>query len=175
MRNGYDALYLKAFVQFVEIWAGEEIGSSAEIDFVKVFRYLQSERFFFREFENTGDATEDELYELALRSVEQKVILGFPIWEYLKVSPWTMNMLKVSFEKDAEEVFNVDKKKYPCLTCRYFSIERFSIGDKDKCSNEEKLAYWERVHRYERWYFRHTSIRKCSKWEAKSGEQEKQD
>lgn len=174
MTNGYDALYLKAFLQFVEIWAGEEVGSSAEIDFVKVFKYLQSERFFFQEFENTKDLPEDKLYEIALKSVEQKVTGGFPIWEYLKVSPWTMNMLKVSFDKEAEAEFNANKKKYPCLTCRYFSLQHFTMGDLDKCSNKEKLAYWERVHRHERWHFRYESVRKCAQWEEKDGEKEKQ-
>lgn len=175
MTNGYDALYLKAFLQFIETWASEEIGSNVEVDFVKVFKYLTSERFFFQEFENSGDLSEEELYEVALKSVEAKVLAGFPVWEYLRMSDWTKRMLEVTFQSEADKELSEAKKKYPCLSCRFFSITRYAMGDKDHCANLMKMEAMKAAHRRERWHFCFEDVKRCAQWEAKVEEEKEQD
>lgn len=163
MRNGFDGLFLKAFVEFISVWANEEVGSGVEIDFIKLYRYVSNDNFFLENFD-ASKADENEALELALKKVEDMVLTGFPVWDYLKVPEWTKTMLEKTFKAETMAKREEATKKYPCLTCGYFSQSYFALGSIDECHNEELIAQRKEKHRLDRWVFRYENIRRCSRW-----------
>jgi hypothetical protein len=163
MRNGFDGLFLQAFIEFISVWANEEVGSNVEIDFIKLYRYVSDEHFFLRHFD-ASKAGEEEAFELALKKVEDLVLTGFPVWEYLKVPEWTMAMLEKTFRAEAKAEWDAATKRYPCLTCGSFSQTHCSLGSIDECNNEELIELRRKKHHFDRWVFRYENIRRCSRW-----------
>ena len=100
MSARFNGLYLKAFLDFVGVWASEEVGSDVDVDFLALFDDVTSGSFQFRQnFEYDHEWTEEVAYEKVMEYVGQQVIDGFPVWKYLKISAWTKAMLEVSFQR----------------------------------------------------------------------------
>ena len=162
-RAEFNGVYIKSLLCFVEVWASEEICSDAEVDFSTVFQDVSSDAFHLRHLDySAGD--DDEVERKVLELIEERVIEGFQIWKYLKLPEWTKSMLERSFAVEQESVFEKAKKKYPCLTCGKFKMDRCPLGTRDVCMDEAKVKSLKEKHRAERWVFSFEEIKSCESW-----------
>lgn len=127
-------LFLEAMIRFAEIFGNENLGA-CEVDIAKIISYAETEQF---KFVTGWDCnTLEDYYKL----IENMVLDGFPIWHFLKLSDWTKNILDQEFRKEVEKAMKVEqleKQKYKCYNCEYFSEHRTSLGILYKC-NKSKL------------------------------------
>ena len=119
-------LYFNAFKDIIEIFGETECGCN-ELDIEKIANFVASDTFFFKTF---NLANEEDI----LNYVTNKILDGFPIWEFLKLTSWQKDMLAKSFKQECEDEYNELKKTYKCFTCKYYHIENMSLGVIQKCN-----------------------------------------
>lgn len=123
-------LFFDTFQKMVSIWGEQEVGTG-EIDIVKLASYLVSDKFQIDTFDY--DNQEDiEIY------ITEYILNGFPIWEYLKISDWTKDMVSKSFKEEVKKEQEELNKVYKCYTCKYFNVKSTSFGIIQKCKNESE-------------------------------------
>lgn len=140
--------YFKAFLQILQIWASENVGSDIEVDFDKLWEYVSSEKGVVRKLINTDrDNSEDALFEL----VEQDIIEGCPVWEFLVLSDWTKRMLEIEFSHTVAQA-NIEyadyMKQFVCPNCSDLVITETPFGTIYRCNSKErrlKMPHSERV------------------------------
>lgn len=120
-------LFLEAMIRFAEIFANENIGN-CEVDIAKIVYFAESKQFKFRVAWDCK--TIDDYYKL----IENMVLDGFPIWDFLKISDWAKNMLNREFERQLSEEERYRKKIYKCYSCDYFEEHKTSLGILRKCN-----------------------------------------
>ena len=91
-------LYFNAFKDVVEIFGETECGCN-ELDIEKIANFVASDTFFFKTF---NLANEEDI----LNYVTNKILDGFPIWEFLKLTSWQKDMLVKSFKQECEDEYN---------------------------------------------------------------------
>lgn len=123
-------LFLEAMIRFAEIFGNENLGT-CEVDISKVICYAETEQF--KLIVGWDCSTLEDHYKL----IEDMVLDGFPIWHFLKLSDWTMNMLDREFRKEVQkaiEAEQLEQKKYKCYSCEYFNEHRTSLGILYECN-----------------------------------------
>lgn len=122
--------FQSAIHEIVQIYGETELGN-CEVDDDAIAEFCASDRFWsdFYEF-----STKEEIYE----RVTNEILNGFPIWNYLKVSDWTKNMLEKSYNNQLDNDFKELCKTYKCYTCKYFKLENTCFGMHEGCSYPKK-------------------------------------
>lgn len=118
-----------AIREMLEIFAEQEIGYDVEIDDDALASYIDSNKGFADYFLAN---TKEEIYDVFLK----QILNGYPVWQLLKLSDWTKNMLQREFQKEIDEEEQEMKKRYACLTCKYYSYTETSLGRLPKCHGE---------------------------------------
>lgn len=99
-------LFLEAMIRFTEIFGNENIGN-CEVDISQVISFAETQQF---QLMMSWDChTLDDYYKL----IEDMVLDGFPIWNFLKISDWTKDMMKREFQKvlqEQEELEQLERK-----------------------------------------------------------------
>ena len=159
-KDKLNPIYLNAFIDFISIWGKTEISSDCEIDFPKLFAYVNSDAFFFKHL-NIQFTTDEEVYNLCMKEIEKETLDGFSIWDFLKIP----QRLKDLFNKQLYEEQELERKKYLCYNCKYLELDNTSLGEIPNCLNEEAMKFKKDQHRFERWSFYPEKIRKCKFFE----------
>lgn len=139
--------YFKAFLQILEIWASENVGNEIEVDFEKLWAYVSSENGILRKVINTDrNNSEEALFKL----VENDIIDGCPVWEFLIIPEWTKRMLEIEFSKTIEQakIDNINYlKQFICTTCEHLITTELSLGTVHRCNCRERrgIVDFERV------------------------------
>ena len=114
-------IIFSAIIDILTIFADTEIGGQYEFDYDAIDNYIGS---FKCQAEYFDYITKDEIYE----KFTQDIYNGLPVWRFLKLPDWTMNMVEKSFKAECENELEQLKKVYKCLTCQYYSVEKLSVG-----------------------------------------------
>ena len=114
-------IIFSAITDILTIFADTEIGGQYEFDYDAIDNYIGS---FKCQAEYFDYITKDEIYEKFM----QDIYNGLPVWRFLKLPDWTMNMVEDSFRVECENELEQLKKIYKCLTCQYYSVEKLSVG-----------------------------------------------
>ena len=104
-----------AIIEILQIFADSEIGGQYEINYEAVANYIDSIKFSADYFECQ---TKEEIYE----RFTEDIYAGLPVWRWLKLSEWTMNMVERTFEDECQAEYRELCKKYKCLTCKYHKV-----------------------------------------------------
>ena len=120
-------IYLEGLIRFLEIYANDEIGGDVEIDITKIALLVNSPSF-----EN------DDLYsynniEDIFKLLENLAIMGLPIWRFLKIGEYQMNMLERSYDKLREENLLKIAKQKSCFGCIWFENIDTPFGKLERC------------------------------------------
>lgn len=136
-----EAIFVNALIQFLIVFSQEYIGS-VEINYSKVFRYVQSGRFHW------VTAYEIKCLDDALQFIEKQVITGFPIWYFLNLE----NDFQKSVFKDLERAYEQEQlrkreekrllklKTYKCLTCKNYYLLETSFFIQSRCEYIERSS-----------------------------------
>lgn len=114
-------MIFSAIIDILTIFADTEIGGQYEFNYDAIDNYISS---FKCQAEYFDYKTKDEIYA----KFTQDICNGLPVWRFLKLPDWTMNMVEKSFKTECENEMEQLKKIYKCLTCKYFKTERLSSG-----------------------------------------------
>lgn len=117
--------FFSAVCDIVQIWGETEIGT-CEVDEEVVANYCCSDKFWKDHF---NCHTKEDIYE----KLTNDIINGFPVWEFLKLSDWTKEMLEKSFATEQTEKWKELCKTYKCYTCEYYHSEDTGLGLYEKC------------------------------------------
>lgn len=121
------ALFMEAFIDFISIFANENIGNEVRLNYKEIFDYLSSDIFTFETWDIKS--IEDCYFY-----IEGWVLSGFPLWRFMHLSDWTKTMLEKEFEIRLEDERIKALKKYRCLTCRNFVQNETCFGTAYKCN-----------------------------------------
>ena len=125
--NNKAVMACAAIIDILKIFADSEIGGQYEIDYDKIAEYLKSFRFASDYFDAK---TKDEIYD----KFTQDIYAGLPVWRFLILPTWTMNMIERSFANECQQEMALMRKTYKCLTCKYYSEQHTMIGVLPKCN-----------------------------------------
>ena len=120
----------EAIIEILKIFADSEIGGQYEIDYKALCDYLNSAKCMVNYF-NCG--SKEEIYE----HFTNECIDGLPVWRFLKLPEWTLNMVEKSFKAECEELHKEMQKKYKCYTCKYFKVRNTELGVLAECKYKE--------------------------------------
>lgn len=120
-------IYFQALIEIVQLWGQTEIGD-CEVDVEAVAAYVNSDKFNLIDMWGVG-ADKDAIYQ----HITDDILAGFPIWQLLKVSPWTKSMLERSFRASVERSEAELRAKYKCYTCKHYSCRETALGTLEKC------------------------------------------
>lgn len=120
-------IYLEGLIRFLEIYANDEIGGDVEIDITKIALLINSPSF-----EN------DDLYSYSniediFKLLENLAIMGLPIWRFLKIGEYQLNMLEKSYDKLREENLEKIAKQKSCFGCVWFENIDTPFGKLTRC------------------------------------------
>lgn len=147
--DGKKMVYFNIFKDMIEVFGDQECGSS-KVDVIKLANYLSSDKFFVDTF---SYSTEEDIQEY----ITNQILNGFPVWEYLVLTDWQRNMLEKSFSSEVRKEYEEAKKKYKCLSCKYYKVIDVSIGYYEECKNKQL----NHINRFKRDWFK---LRKSCKY-----------
>lgn len=122
--------FFSAICDIVKVFGETEIGN-CEVDEDAIAKYCCSDRFW-KDHWNCN--TKEDIYE----KLTNDIILGFPVWEFLKVSDWTKNMLEKSFATEQTLKWKELCKKYKCYTCKFYNAIETGLGLYEECIYKEE-------------------------------------
>lgn len=116
-----------AIIDILKIFADSEIGGQFELDYTAIGKYLESARSAVDYFECS---TKEEVYE----RFTEDIYAGFPVWRFLVLPKWTMDMVEQSFKSECEQEYQIMQNRYKCLSCKYYSARETMVGILQKCT-----------------------------------------
>lgn len=122
------ALYIEGMINFLEIYAQSEIGE-VEVNIPAIALYVNSP-----EFENV-DCYMIKNIEDIYKIIELEILMGLPIWRFLKLSEYQMNIFEKNYERSLIENQKYLEENYPCKRCIYFREINTSLGYLTECNN----------------------------------------
>lgn len=125
-----------AICDIVQIYGDTELGT-CEVDTTAVAKYCCSDKSVF-------DLLECQTKEDIYAKFTQDILDGFAVWQFLKISDWTKNMLARNFENEAQEQLEKNKKIYKCLTCQFYHEAYTSIGTFVTCECPQESCWAKR-------------------------------
>lgn len=124
--------FYSAVHDIVQIFGETEVGT-CEIDEEAVAEYCLSLKFTADQF---TCSTKEDIYQ----KLTDEILNGFPVWQFLKVSDWTKEMLERTFSLEQERKWKELCKKYKCYTCKYHLMKESGIGVYEECNWKPKDA-----------------------------------
>jgi len=117
--------YYSAIVEFLQIYASQEIGEIPEVDNEVICNFINSDRFITFRFRNDMSSK-----GTIFKFLEEQILDGFPIHHFFKLSEWKINIL------DREMIIDETKErnKFLCYSCSYFKEDETPYGRLLDCS-----------------------------------------
>lgn len=135
-------IFYSAIVDIVQIFGEMEIGS-CEVDVEAVATYVSGYKF---QSDFWGCSTKEDIY----KKITDDILDGWPVWQFLKVSDWTKDMLERSFAKKIREERERLERTYKCYRCMHFEEIHTSLGVIEKCNWVPPLKPGERYFEWKR-------------------------
>lgn len=132
-------MFFSAVCNIVQIFGETELGS-CEVDEDAVAEYCLSDRFVAHLWSCN---TKEDIYE----KLTEDILNGFPVWEFLKVSDWTKNVLEKSYMTEKTNQWLKLCKTYKCYTCKYYKACETDLGLYEECTFKEDLSTLSRAKR----------------------------
>lgn len=120
-------MVMKAVLDVLEIYSEQEIGYRAEVSIERLTHYVNS---MASQVAYSRANTVEECSEIFLN----EILLGEPVWRLLEIPKWTADMLEREFAVIVAEREAVLKRKYKCLTCKYYKAVSTSLGLFEQCT-----------------------------------------
>ena len=114
--------WYQACFNVVTIFGETEVGG-AEPDHQAIVNYMSSIGFISDAFDAPAGEDAVQFFE---EQLTERILNGFPVWRFLKLSPWTMNMVERSFSDECAAKEAERKKMYCCLRCKYIKETNYS-------------------------------------------------
>lgn len=124
-------MFFNYFKEIIEVFGETEVGCN-QVDIEALGTYLSSDKFWADSWDYN---TEDEAKEF----ITNLILDGFPVWQYLKCSDWTKQMVSKSFEDEVQKEYEEQCKLYKCLTCKHYKVHNTGLGIIDECTYEEPV------------------------------------
>lgn len=120
-------IYLESLIRFLDIYANDEIGGNVEIDMTKIALLINS-----ASFEN-DDLFCYETIEDIFSLLENLAIAGLPIWRFLKLSDYQLNLFEKSYDKLREEKVLTISNQKSCYGCVFLENLDTDFGTLTRC------------------------------------------
>ena len=121
------AIYLEALIRFLDIYANDEIGGDVEIDITKVALLVNAPNF--ENDDMYSFSTIDDIFVL----LEKLAITGLPIWRFLRIGDYQLNMLERSYDKLREDMMIEISKQNSCYGCVWLENLDTAFGRLTRC------------------------------------------
>lgn len=119
----------EAITDILAVFISSEIGSQVEFNNEAIAQYIDS----FNCIAHFWDAkTKEDVY----KQFTDDILNGYPVWRMVKIPEWTEKMIEKSFSIECFESREAYKKKYRCLTCKYYKEIETQLGILKKCMHE---------------------------------------
>ena len=128
------ALFIEGLINFLSIYAQSEICEGIEVNIPLVSLYVNSP-----EFENV-DCYSIKNLEDVYKIIEIEVLMGMPIWRFLKLSDYQLNLFEKNYENVLKERIAYLRENYPCKRCIYFREEDTPFGYLSQCLREDETT-----------------------------------
>lgn len=69
----------------------------------------------------------------------EHILNGYPVWRMLELPEWTMAQMEKEFREELDREEEKRKKKYKCLTCKYYKETITGIGAFLECEKEKEV------------------------------------
>lgn len=126
------AAWIEAFVLIAEIYAKTEIGEGIKVDIPKIATFINSP-----DFENQ-ECYQIKQLSLIYEHITNEILGGFPIFRFLKLSKWQLEMCEKDWNSRINEHEEYLKKIYPCKRCKYLYESYSSLGVICRCENPKR-------------------------------------
>lgn len=127
--------FYQAIVDIAKIFGETELGSDCEVNEAAVAQYCLSSKYIV---DNWGITTKEEVYD----KITNDILDGMRIWDFLKISDWTKEMLDRDFLADQAAQMEKLRKTYKCYTCKWFEMHDTSIGLYTECNRPRDKRSW---------------------------------
>lgn len=113
--------WYQACVNVVSIFGETEVGG-AEPNHYAIVNYMSSIGFVSDAFDAPAGENAVQFFE---EQLIERILNGFPVWRFLKLSPWAMEMMEKSFVEECDVGEAERKRTYCCLRCEYLRERGF--------------------------------------------------
>ncbi len=117
----------KNFVEFLSIYGSENYGTSAEVDWDKVYGLIMGHSILDlnAELDNVlyKDFSSEEFRDAVFSYIEKQVLGGYPVWRLFKMSDWLNSKLEQGLAEQCRIQDEKDFKRYKCYHCKYYFDE----------------------------------------------------
>lgn len=135
--TGKAVMITEAIIDILKIFADSEIGGQYQINHEAIADYLNSLRCASDFWESS---TTEEIYE----RFTEDIIAGLPVWRFLILPEWTLNMVETMFAAEADAEYQQYCKTYKCPTCKYYGADYTDLGLFQECTYEKNLRFSDR-------------------------------
>ena len=128
--------FYKAIRNFLLIYARNNIGSRIEVNDKRLAEYLSSDRFFIQTGINYP--SEEEIH----RQIEEDLINGLPVWQFLELTDYQKKFLKEEYESNLKEAIEKEKerlKQSKCSDCIFYSAKETKGGVFRRCKTSVRV------------------------------------
>lgn len=119
----------EVITEVLNVFVSTEIGTEVEFDNEVIARYINSFDCALHFFEAN---TKEGIYE----QFTNDILNGYPVWQMLKLPDWTRRMVEKTFATEQAEAWEKAKKRYKCLTCKFYKERRTIAGVLSTCAHE---------------------------------------
>lgn len=119
----------EAITDILRVFISSEIGTDVEFDNEVIAEYIGSANCRVHFWDSK---TKEDIY----KQFTDDVLNGYPVWDMVKLPEWTRKMVEKSFQAEQADALEKAKKKYRCLTCKYYYEKHTQLGVLRKCIHE---------------------------------------
>lgn len=121
--------FYEAIIDVLTVFISTEIGAEVEFNNEVIARYIDS---FDCRIHFWDAHTKEDVY----KQFTDDILNGYPVWEMMKLPEWTRKMVEESFQAEQADALEKARKKYKCLTCKYYEEKHTQLGVLSKCTHE---------------------------------------
>ena len=140
-------LISKAVFDVMSVYTEQEIGYNAEVNLDRLRNYVNS---FATALAYQNADTLEECVEVFI----SEILAGEPVWRLLNIPKWTADMLEREFAELVAEREAAMKRKYKCLTCKYYKREETGLGLIEECNYEKEKQVGKSMLRHRSSFYR---------------------
>lgn len=114
----------------LNVFISTEIGTEVEFDNDVIANYINSWSCATHFFDAR---TKEDIYQ----QFTDDILNGYPVWQMMKLPEWTKRMVEKTFAAEQADALEKAKKKYKCLTCKFYEENHTEFGVLRLCHNKE--------------------------------------
>ena len=131
MRETKETLdFYQVITDILDVFIATEIGGAVEYNNEVIAAYITSLNCHLHFFDAN---TKEEIYQ----QFTDDILNGYPVWQMVKLPEWTKRMVEKTFAAEQADALEKAKKKYKCLTCKFYEEKKSELGTRRFCHNEK--------------------------------------